>query len=134
MYDLTPNNACATVDADADRRKAAVSEARGVRVFTFASAVPGVGNLDQLPQAPFQAQIGTHPRWGENLRALAIPAPRIYYFARRIHLLGERPLAELFIELAAGGDLHVELERYARLTPAADLIRAFGGGRLAGPH
>jgi hypothetical protein len=63
-----------------------------------------------------------------------IPVPRIRYLARRIHLLGERPLAELFIELAAGGDLHGVLERYARLAPAADFIRAFGGDRLTAPR
>jgi hypothetical protein len=63
-----------------------------------------------------------------------IPVPRIHYLARRIHLLGERPLAELFIELAAGRGLHGVLERYARLAPAADFIRAFGGDRLAGPR
>jgi hypothetical protein len=63
-----------------------------------------------------------------------IPVPRIHYLARRIHLLGERPLAELFIELAAGDDLHGVLERYARLAPAADFIRALGGDRLTAPR
>ena len=63
-----------------------------------------------------------------------IPMPRIKYLARRIHSLGERPLAELFIELAAGGDLHAVLEDYARLAPAADFIRALGGDRLTAPH
>ena len=63
-----------------------------------------------------------------------IPVPRIHYLARCIHLLGERPLAELFMELAAGDDLHGVLERYARLAPAADFIRALGGDRLAGPR
>jgi hypothetical protein len=63
-----------------------------------------------------------------------IPVPRIHYLARRIHLLGERPLAELFIELAAGRGLHGVLERYARLAPAADFIRAFGGDRLTAPR
>ena len=63
-----------------------------------------------------------------------IPLPRIHYLARRIHLLGERPLAELFIELAAGGDFHGVLERYARLAPAADFIRALGGDRLTAPR
>jgi hypothetical protein len=64
----------------------------------------------------------------------AIPLPRIRYLARHIHLLGERPLAELFIELDAGGDLHGVLERYARLAPAADFIRAIGGDRLTMPR
>jgi hypothetical protein len=63
-----------------------------------------------------------------------IPVPRIHYLARRIHLLGERPLAELFIELAAGDDLHGVLERYARLAPATDFIRALGGDRLPAPR
>ncbi len=63
-----------------------------------------------------------------------IPVPRIRYLARRIHSLGERPLAELFIELARGGDLHNVLERYARLAPAADFIRELGGDRLPGPR
>jgi hypothetical protein len=68
------------------------------------------------------------------LAATTIPVPRVHYLARRIHLLGERPLAELFIELAAGGDLHGVLERYARLAPAADFIRALGGDRLPAPR
>jgi hypothetical protein len=63
-----------------------------------------------------------------------IPVPRIHYLARRIHLLGERPLAELFTELAAGDDLHGVLERYARLAPAADFIRALNGDRLPIPR
>jgi hypothetical protein len=63
-----------------------------------------------------------------------IPVPRIRYLARCIHLLGERPLAELFIELAAGDDLHGVLERYARLAPMADFIRVLGGDRLRGPR
>jgi hypothetical protein len=63
-----------------------------------------------------------------------IPVPRIHYLARCIHLLGERPLAELFIDLAAGEDLHGSLERYARLAPVADLIREFGGDRLTTPR
>jgi hypothetical protein len=63
-----------------------------------------------------------------------IPVPRIHYLARRIHLLGERPLAELFIELAAGDDLHGVLERYARLAPPANFIRALGGDRLPAPR
>jgi hypothetical protein len=63
-----------------------------------------------------------------------IPVPRIHYLARRILLLGERPLAELFIELAAGRALHGVLERYARLAPFADFIREFGGDRLPTPR
>ena len=68
------------------------------------------------------------------LAVTTIPVPRIHYLARRIHLLGERPLAELFIELAAGRGLHGVLERYARLAPAADFIRALGGDRLPAPR
>jgi len=71
---------------------------------------------------------------GKTSAVSTIPLPRVHYLARRIHLLGERPLAELFMELAAGGDLHGVLERYARLAPAADFIRAFGGDRLTAPR
>jgi hypothetical protein len=63
-----------------------------------------------------------------------IPVPRIHYLARRIHLLGERPLAELFIELDAGDNLHGVLERYASLATLADFIRALGGDRLTMPR
>jgi len=63
-----------------------------------------------------------------------IPVPRIQYLARRVHLLGERCLAELFIELDASANLHSALERYTRIAPLAGFIRALGGDRLAAPR
>jgi hypothetical protein len=68
------------------------------------------------------------------VRSATIPIVRLQYLARRIHSLGERPLAQLLIELAAGDDLHGVLERYARLAPLADFIRALDGERLKGPR
>jgi len=61
-------------------------------------------------------------------------AARIAYLAKRIDGLGERPLAELFIELNAGGDLADCLESYARLDRYADFIATHGGDRLLGPR
>ena len=63
----------------------------------------------------------------------ALPRARITYLARQIHPLGERPLAELFIELAAGGQLGPVLEQYARIAPFADFIRTMDGDRLPLP-
>jgi hypothetical protein len=37
-------------------------------------------------------------------------------------------------ETRLSGDLHSVLERYARLAPAADFIRALGGDRLPAPR
>jgi hypothetical protein len=105
----------AIAGADPGRRKAAAHEARGAQTCAVTSAV-GPGKINSA------------------LAVTTIPVPRVHYLARRIHLLGERPLAELFIELAAGGDLHGVLERYARLAPAADFIRALGGDRLPAPR
>jgi hypothetical protein len=93
--------------ADAGRRKAAAQEALGAHTSAVSSAA-GLGKASAVS---------------------IIPLPR-----RRIHLLGERPLAELFIGLATGDDLHGVLERYARLAPAADLIGALGGDRLPAPR
>jgi hypothetical protein len=95
--------------------QAAAHEVRGAETFVVSSAV-GLGTVNRAPAVT------------------TIPVPRIHYLARRIHLLGERPLAELFSELAAGDDLHGVLERYARLAPAADFIRALGGDRLPAPR
>jgi hypothetical protein len=63
-----------------------------------------------------------------------IPLARIHHLARSIHCLGERPLAELFIELDAGASLHSALERYARISPLAGFIQAHGGDRLPAPR
>jgi hypothetical protein len=63
-----------------------------------------------------------------------LPRSRINFLAEHIHQLGERPLAELFLELDRGADLHGALERYARLSPLADFIRAFDGDRLPAPR
>ena len=103
------------VGTDARRRKAAAREALGGQTSAVSSAV-GLVKINGASAVT------------------TIPVPRIHYLARRIHLLGERPLAELFIELAAGDDLHGVLERYARLAPAADFIRALGGDRLPAPR
>lgn len=62
--------------------------------------------------------------------AQSVPRERLAHLARQIHRLGERALAELFIELDAGGELVPVLERYAQLAPLADFIRALGGDRL----
>jgi hypothetical protein len=40
--------------------------------------------------------------------------PRFHPLTERLHQLGPRPLGELLIEVAAGGDLLDTLERYAR--------------------
>jgi hypothetical protein len=59
-----------------------------------------------------------------------VPRARLRRLARQIHPLGERPLAELFIQLAEGAPLLATLERYARLEALGDFIRANGGDRL----
>jgi hypothetical protein len=58
------------------------------------------------------------------------PASRIHHLARRIHRLGERPLAELLLELVDGADPLERLEEYARLDQYRDFIRANRGDRL----
>ena len=126
MPELPPDDpSFAAAGADPGRRKSAADEARGAQSFAVSSAV-GLGK-----GAP---------------AVTTIPVPRLHYLARCIHLLGERPLAELFIELAAGDDLHGALERYARLAPAADFTgrssrtinrsikRLEGNGALAIKH
>jgi hypothetical protein len=57
-----------------------------------------------------------------------IPRSRLHLLAARVHDLGPRPLAELFLELLAGADPVVRIEVYAALP--ADFIRALGGDRL----
>ena len=64
------------------------------------------------------------------MRPSPIPKSRVHLLAARIHDLGPRALAELFIELLAGADPHDTLERYARLSPLAGFIAANGGYRL----
>jgi hypothetical protein len=66
--------------------------------------------------------------------AQSIPRERLVHLARQIHPLGERPLAELFIELAAGAPLIPRLEAYARLEPLAGFIQAMDGNRLPQPR
>jgi hypothetical protein len=58
-------------------------------------------------------------------------SPRLRNLAQRIHCLGDRPLFELFAELAAGADLFDTLERYARLDPF--IVAALGGDLLPPP-
>ena len=57
-----------------------------------------------------------------------IPRSRAYLVAGRIHDLGPRALAELFIELLAGADPLERIERYATLDPA--IVAAVGGRDL----
>jgi hypothetical protein len=57
-----------------------------------------------------------------------IPVVRLRFLVGKVHALGERPLYELFCEIVAGADIHLTLERYARL-PAA-FIAELGGDRL----
>jgi hypothetical protein len=85
------------------------------------ASAPNSGFIDCHYSRP--SPVGDLGKLYGALAVTTVPVPRIYYLARRIHLLGERPLAELFIELAAGDDLHGVLERYGRLAPAADFIR-----------
>ena len=116
MSELPPDEpSIAAAGADVGRCEAAAHEALGAQTSAVSSAA-GLGKVNGAPAVT------------------TIPVPRIHYLARRIHLLGERPLAELFIELAAGRGLHGVLERYARLAPAADFIRALGGDRLPAPR
>jgi len=58
----------------------------------------------------------------------AVTDARLRRLARRVHRLGERPLYELFPELAAGADPIERIERYAALPP--DFIAAFGGAEM----
>jgi hypothetical protein len=62
-----------------------------------------------------------------------IPRERLARLARKIHRLGERPLFELFRELATGANLHECLERYAALAPLTGLIQSLSGDRLPRP-
>jgi hypothetical protein len=55
---------------------------------------------------------------------------RLRRLARQVHLLGERPLYELFLELDCGADLRDALERYAALAPRAGFIQANDGDQI----
>jgi hypothetical protein len=63
-----------------------------------------------------------------------IPRERLAYLARKIHLLGERPLHELLVELDAGRELNAVLEQYARLEPVVCIIQALDGDILPSPR
>ena len=63
-----------------------------------------------------------------------VPRERLARLARKIHRLGERPLFELFRELATGANLHECLERYAALAPLTGLIQSLSGDRLPRPR
>jgi len=90
---------------------------------------------DTLPRcdAPARDERKSHaaprPQRGGRVLAPAAPRERLAYLARKIHRLGERPLLELFVELAAGAPLHERLERHAELP--ADFIAANDGDRLS---
>jgi hypothetical protein len=58
----------------------------------------------------------------------SIPDVRLQRLAARLHALGPRSTYELLRELAAGADLFIRLEVYARLDP--DVVRALGGDVL----
>jgi hypothetical protein len=59
-----------------------------------------------------------------------IPESRLCRLARQIHILGERALFELFVELSEGAEMGDALERYAKIAPYASFIAANGGDRL----
>lgn len=65
------------------------------------------------------------------MRLSSIPKSRVHLLAARIHDLGPRPLAELFVELLAGADPHETLERYGRLSTLTEFIAALNGDRLS---
>lgn len=60
-----------------------------------------------------------------------LPDARLRLLAARVHALGERPLFELFRELADGADLPSRLEVYARMDAAT--IATLGGRDLPEP-
>ena len=82
MSELSPDEpSIAAAGADPGRRKAAAHEARGVQTFAVTSAPAAT---------PFPVA------WAQiTERVTTIPAPRIHYLARRIHLFSERCLAGL---------------------------------------
>lgn len=57
----------------------------------------------------------------------APPPERLGHLARTIHALGERPLFELFRELAKGAPVVGRLEKYASLAWLEPFIEAFDG-------
>lgn len=57
-----------------------------------------------------------------------IPKSRVHLLAARIHALGPRPLAELFLELFAGADPLDRIERYSILDPT--IVAAVGARDL----
>jgi hypothetical protein len=122
------------LDADIEALPARVSVLRDYQAAAHQEWAAQTFAGTSAPAAMPPIGAGEAGKFYEALPATTIPVQRIHYLARRIHLLGERPLAELFIELAAGGDFHGVLERYARLAPAADFIRALGGDRLPAPR
>lgn len=67
------------------------------------------------------------------MRTSPIPRSRVLLLAARIHALGQRPLAELFIELLDGADVHDAMERYAQLYELRDFISSLGGDHLPAP-
>jgi hypothetical protein len=57
-------------------------------------------------------------------------AARLRHLARVVHLLGERPLFELFLELDRGADLRDAPERFARVASLTGFIAECGADRL----
>jgi hypothetical protein len=136
------------------RRKAAAHEARGVQTFAVTSvpaATPIADMVEAMLSGGISVQVvvlaersaelargGTDPvglcKVNGALPVTTIPVSRIHSLLLRIHLLGERPLAELFIQLETGGDLHGMLEEYASFATLADFFRALGCDRLTMPR
>jgi len=67
-----------------------------------------------------------------GLTTQALAGPHFEHLVERVHALGERPLAELLVEIAtATGQssfIAHRLEEYARLDP--ELVRALGADRF----
>jgi hypothetical protein len=67
-------------------------------------------------------------------RLPSLPRERLRLLAHRIHILGERPLFELLVELNDGKPFIERVEAYARLAPLVGFIRALDGDTLPPPR
>ena len=118
----------------ASRRGARAAPARAERLPRDEQLPGRLDHNDTLPRsdAPARNERETHAACvsqpGGRVLTPAAPRERLAYLARKIHRLGERPLFELFVELAAGAPLVKRLEVYAR--PDPDFVAALGGDRL----
>jgi hypothetical protein len=76
--------------------------------------------LGAIPGAAPDAFKANHPIVITRIPAVAQHlrrCPRFHPLTERLHQLGPRPLGELLIEVAAGGDLLDTLGRYTRHSP-----------------